>query len=285
MPNRTRSNRTARQGRNWSSNELDAYNIRITTVDTNTFFGISELPTPAVSPVIFNHADAPSGLELSFGDSSFFRALHHTTLDRPGHRDWYDLSYCILGPILQLETAGPHGRILYQLPKFQFIMNNRRVYATPSASIHDLADGHFVLLVETETTETVSFPLLPSCCCASLTPTKIDGDREGPRLVADALAAFTADNNKRTDAGLAPMASQRYIGMGMIRSAPRLYKITITQALLNAVVSSQPPAEETIIERFVPPVPNMDNFIVDGMVPLQNRYICFQCFEALKALL
>jgi hypothetical protein len=59
------------------------------------------------------------------------------------------------------------------------------------------------------------------------------------------------------------------------------------KALLNAVVTSQPPAEKTIIERFVPPVPNMDNFFVEGikfMTPLENRYICFQCFEALKAL-
>jgi hypothetical protein len=277
------TNRPARQGRNWTLNELDMYNIRITSVDTNTFFGISELPAPVVSPVILNHADAPAGLELSYGDSSFFRSLHRTTIDLRGYRDWHDFSYCLLGPILQLETAGPYGRILYQLPKFQFVMNQRRVYATPSASMHDL-DGYFILLVETETTETVSFPLLP-CGCASLTLTKVYEDREGPRLVADALAAFTADNNKRTDAGLALMASKRYIGIGMIRSAPRLYKITITQALLNAVVTSQLPTEETIVERFIPPVPNMDNFFVEGMTPLENRYICFQCFEALRAFL
>ena len=104
-------------------------------------------------------------------------------------------------------------------------------------------------------------------------------------VLADALAAFTADNERRTHTGLAPIPSKRYIGIGMVRSAPRLYKITITQALLNAVVTCQFPAEETVIERFIPPVPNMDNFFVEGMMPLENRHICFQCFEALRALL
>ena len=71
----------------------------------------------------------------------------------------------------------------------------------------------------------------------------------------------------------------------MIKSAPRLYKITITQTLLSAVETSQTPAEETIVERFIPPVPNLDAFFDEGMIPLENRRICLQCFEALKALI
>jgi hypothetical protein len=39
--------------KSWTFNELDAYNIRIKTVDTKAFFGISKLPEPAVDPVIF----------------------------------------------------------------------------------------------------------------------------------------------------------------------------------------------------------------------------------------
>ena len=70
----------------------------------------------------------------------------------------------------------------------------------------------------------------------------------------------------------------------MIKSAPCLYKITITQTLVNAVETSQTPVEETIIEQFIPPVPNPDTFFDEGMVPLENWCICLQCFEALKAL-
>lgn len=75
----------------------------------------------------------------------------------------------------------------------------------------------------------------------------------------------------------------------MVGVAPRFYKITITQALEDAVRRSQfPVAEtlaETIVQRFVPPVPNMASFLCQGMLPLDNRQICFQCFEALRTLL
>src|ERR1700761_2611445 len=128
------------------------------------------------------------------------------------------------------------------------------------------------------------FPLLP-CGYASLTPTKLSlsRDRVESRLVASALGAFSADNSKRTGLGLPPMPSKRYIGIVMIGTAPRFYKITVTQSLVDAVMASQIP-EETIIQRFVPPVPDAHNFLQDGMVPLDNRRVCFQCFEALKTL-
>ena len=81
------------------------------------------------------------------------------------------------------------------------------------------------------------------------------------------------------------MASKRYIGIVTIRTAHFLYKITVTQALLDAVRNSQFPSQETIVERFIPPVANVDDFLRDGMLPLDNRHISFQCYEALKVLL
>ena len=103
--------------------------------------------------------------------------------------------------------------------------------------------------------------------------------------MANALGAFSVDNDKRTENGLAPMASKRYIGIVTIGSARFFYKITITQALVDAVMNSQFPAQETIVKRFIPPVPNLDDFLRDGMLSLDNRRISFQCYEALKNLL
>ena len=93
------------------------------------------------------------------------------------------------------------------------------------------------------------------------------------------------DNEKRAEEGLAPMTSKRYIGIVTIGLAHFFYKITITQALVDAVMNSQCPTQETIVERFIPPVPNLDDFLRDGMMSLDNRRICFQCYEALKNLL
>jgi hypothetical protein len=103
--------------------------------------------------------------------------------------------------------------------------------------------------------------------------------------VATALGAFSVDNDKRTANGLPPILSKRYIGIVTIGSAPLFYKITITQALVDAVVDSHFPTEETIVERFIPPVPDVDDFLHDGMLSLDNRRTCVQCYEALKTLL
>jgi hypothetical protein len=106
-----------------------------------------------------------------------------------------------------------------------------------------------------------------------------------PRLVAKALAAFSTDNYDRTAVGLLPIPSKRYIGIVMIGLAPLFYKITITQALVDAVMADQSPAEETIIQCFIPPVPSISSFLHQGMLPLEDRHICLQCFEALRTLL
>jgi hypothetical protein len=104
--------------------------------------------------------------------------------------------------------------------------------------------------------------------------------------VATALGAFSVDNDKRTANGLAPMSSKMYVGIVTIGSSAHFfYKITITQALVDAVANSQFPDQETIIERYIPPVPDVDDFLRDGMMSLDNRRICFQCYEALKTLL
>jgi len=109
-------------------------------------------------------------------------------------------------------------RIVYQRLPLPFIMNKRWFDAIPNFSLWD--ENYVLLLVETETHPR---------------------DREEPRLVASAIGAFTEDNFRRTDAGLPPLPSKRYIGITMIKSAPRLYKITITQSLVDAVKTAQTP--------------------------------------------
>ena len=72
----------------------------------------------------------------------------------------------------------------------------------------------------------------------------------------------------------------------MVGSAPVFYRIPVTTALLQAVSAAQYPEEETIVLRYIPPVPDQVAYITAvGMRPLVNRRIVLQCFEAFKALL
>jgi hypothetical protein len=71
----------------------------------------------------------------------------------------------------------------------------------------------------------------------------------------------------------------------MIGTAPIFYRITVTTALLQALATASYPQEETIVLKFIPPVPNQNRYRIDGMRPLDNRHIILQCFEAFKAVI
>ena len=93
------------------------------------------------------------------------------------------------------------------------------------------------------------------------------------------------NNLRRRIFGLAPLDSKYIPAIIMVGSAPIFYRIPVTTALLDALTSATYPAEETIVLRYVPPVPNHFTYSKVGMRPLVNRRIVLQCFEAFKALL
>jgi hypothetical protein len=252
------SQRPAKPGKSWTFHELDAYKIRINTVDTKAFFGISDLPEPAVDPVILQNVDVPHDLELPYDLRLFFVYLHDSTdKSQPACVDTFTCH--LLGRVLRLDQ--PRG-LTRARATFSFIMSGRRVSAKADVSLR--RGDYQTILVQRD---------------------RLSRDKAEPRLVATVLGAFSTDNDKRIANGLAPILSKRYIGIVTIGSAHHFYKITITNALVDAVMNSQLPAQETIMERFLPPVSNADDFLRDGMLSLDNRRACFQCYEALKTLL
>ncbi len=71
----------------------------------------------------------------------------------------------------------------------------------------------------------------------------------------------------------------------MIGTAPIFYHMIITAALINALVMSTYPAELTILLKCVPPVPNSAKYAFQGIRPLENCHIVFQCLEAFKVVI
>jgi hypothetical protein len=108
---------------------------------------------------------------------------------------------------------------------------------------------------------------------------KIDPE---PQLIAEAIAAFYENNKALRAAGLPTLQSKTFAGITMVGTAPTFYKIPVTEELLTSLATSQYPPQATIVEKFFPPVPSLARLSNDGMRPLANRRIIFQCFEALK---
>ncbi|KAH9175787.1 hypothetical protein EDB89DRAFT_1944252 [Lactarius sanguifluus] len=254
--------RSAKPGSDWRYSDLDSYNIWIQTVHTQEFFGVPHLPAPAVNPIILDHVSTPVGLHLPQEVRLFFRYLAATTCVDADQALVHDFLNHLLGQVLQFDEL---NRIIFQRTDLHFVMSQQLVCAAPDFALRDSEDRTTLLVQEDKG--------------------PLSQDQAEPQLVADALAAFHTDNSSCVAMGLPPSPSKRYLGIVMVGVAPRFYKIVITQALEDAVRHSQFPAEETIVQRFVPPVPNMATFLCQGMLPLDNRRICFQCFEALRTLL
>ena len=71
-------------------------------------------------------------------------------------------------------------------------------------------------------------------------------------------------------------------GIIMVGTAPIFYHTTVTAALIDALVTSTYPEEPTIVLKCIPPVPNPAKYAIQGIRPLENRRIVFQCLEAFK---
>ena len=71
----------------------------------------------------------------------------------------------------------------------------------------------------------------------------------------------------------------------MIGTAPIFYRILVTVRLLEALATATYSQEKTIVLKFIPPVPNQEQYRDDGMHPLANRQTVLQCFEAFKTVI
>ena len=120
--------------------KLDAHNIRINTVDIQTFFGISPLPVPTVNPVILQHADLGHAISLKLPDDLrlFYIYLRDSTdRDHPTCID--DFTRHLLGNILHIGLA----RIRSTFP---FIMDGRRFNILHDVSVS--REGYQIILVQ-----------------------------------------------------------------------------------------------------------------------------------------
>ena len=177
----------------------------------------------------------------------------------------------------------PPPRIIEHQSNFTFLMGGMRVSAIPDLTIRE-GVGNLLLIQE----DKVSLQSLHGYSTAVADNTKrrtrtYHADRAEPQLVAEFVGAYRSDESRRAREELPVIVlPHTYFGLIMTGVAPRFYKITITTNFLSAVNASLPARVQVVDQRFTPSVPDPGNFDFDGMVPLNNRSICLQAFEALR---
>ncbi|KAJ7583345.1 hypothetical protein C8J56DRAFT_207455 [Mycena floridula] len=246
--------RNAKSGNEWTSNELDAYNIRIVEQSQNTFF---EDPLPAYQgPAGFIlHEDRVQGLDSP--SLSLLKRLDLAKMVVEGEESAVD---DFAAEVLRALGYEREQTVVRTRKNIRLQMCGELVFVKTDVCLMD-ADSSLLLLVQEDKSH-----MNPS-------------DPEA-QLVAEAIAAFQHNNKKRVDElFLDPLVQQVIPGITMVGTFPRFYKIHVTTQLDHCIRHGEHPAATTMVYRHTPRVPRRRS---EGMKPLENRELVLRCYEAFK---
>jgi hypothetical protein len=107
--------------------------------------------------------------------------------------------------------------------------------------------------------------------------------RPEPQVIAEAIAVYQYNNRRRQMAGLPTLEAMTIPCITIVDMRPTFYLVPVTQALSNAVVTSQYPENPTTVVKCVTFLgPNHQ--YSEGMETPEYRRVAFQHFVAFKSL-
>jgi len=268
--------RSAKSGSDWTQNDLRAFNITIQRVDSTVFFGSPDLPQPAVSQVVLQNERKPNNVQLDKPDRQFFSLLN--AAERGFEESAVDDFAVHVFRMMGYDDNG--DRIIRTRKAIQLFMCGHKVVAQTDVCVMEENLFQYLLIQEDRVCRTIGM-------FVSTSPNPSSQRSESyndpvPQLVAEAIAAFSSNNHRKSVANVPQDAHALMRGITMVGTTAMFYRIPVTQQLVDAVAIGAYPAEETVISQFIPPVPALGSYPEDGMRPLVNRHIVFQCSEAFK---
>ncbi|KAG1724297.1 uncharacterized protein EDB91DRAFT_143068 [Suillus paluster] len=249
--------RNAKSGNDWTSNELLAYNITVDYQDAATFFEIENLPQPTANPDILT----ASGPNDAVDDSVYelLRTMDLAMSPAPAEESAVD-DYAVL--LLRALGYTKRGRVLRTRKDIPLVICAENRHVKTDVCIID--DNQILLLVQEDKRH-------------------LDSSDAEPQLIAEAIAAFAANNlTRQRTFGQRPIYSKVMAGIVMNGTAPTFYKIEITAALVTAVAGGVYPEARTTVYAHIPNIPRPNRRWSEGMRPLDNRAIIISCYEAFK---
>ncbi|KZT12262.1 uncharacterized protein LAESUDRAFT_809075 [Laetiporus sulphureus 93-53] len=244
----------------WTQNDTLAYNIRVEYQDATTFFQSASLPLPLVDNLYHELLTLSNPDEASNDEVyTLLRTLDLATTSPAGEESAVDDFAVNL--FRMLGYAG-RGRVALTRKAISlFICGEDRHVKTDVCILNNL---DILLLVQED-------------------KRYLDGSDPETQLIAEAIAAFRANNDTRVRAlGQAPLERKVLPGITMKGTMPIFYKIPVTAALVKAVQLGQYPAEETVVYAHLPEVPRPARRYSEGMRPLNNRQRILSYYEAFR---
>ncbi|KIJ07131.1 hypothetical protein PAXINDRAFT_38846, partial [Paxillus involutus ATCC 200175] len=203
--------RSAKAGSEWTQNELDAYNIKLSFQNATTFFNTPVLPEPTVNQEVLTTVSADDTVIednyrlLTQLDLAMLPAeAGESAVDDFAVELFHALGY----------THRP--RAVRTRKEIRLLICGEYKYAKPDVCIIDRSKDDIILLVQ----EDKGFVRDPN---------------PSAPLVAEAIAAFQTNNVRRVTSGLDPLEDKIIACIIMVGTSTTFFKVPITTELVQCV--------------------------------------------------
>jgi hypothetical protein len=251
--------RSAKSGSDWTSNELQAYNICVQPLISRVFFGFE--PSSTLTQL---DPDFVSGTLDSEGLSDHtYRLLQYLNLAahaNSGQESAIDDFAKEVLRVVGFEERGTLLRSRFAIPLTICGDSSR----TAQADVCLIHGNSAILLVVQEDKTTIS-----------------NRDPEA-QVIAQAIAAFQYNNRVRSRIGLRELEGMDIPCITMVGTRPIFYIVPVTRALSNAVITAQYPQATTQVLKCV--VSPSSRRLSDGMEVPDFRRVALQHYDAFKVL-
>ena len=250
--------RSSKSGSDWTSNELIAYNINIRTQSPQAFFRRhAEATLEDVDPLLINSTvDADNVPDDTFKYLSYLDVASNATQEA-----FIDLFSQETLRVLGFEER---GLILGARVVIPLIICGDSLRSAQTDVC--LLDRRSMILLVLQEDKTVFNKTQPE-----------------PQVIAEAIAAYQYNNEKRQTRGLPILDAMTIPCITMVGTRPTFYLVPVTQALSDAVVTGQYPETPTTVVKCVTYLGH-NRRISEGMETPEYRQLAFQCFVAFKGL-
>ena len=248
--------RSAKSGSDWTRNELIAYNIKIVPQTPNQFFGAVGASLAHLDPLIITGFVDTENLS-----DATLRYLTH--LDHAAHAGQESLIDEFSRQTLDLLGYSERGLTLYTRFSIPLTICGDDKSAQTDVCLVNGRTMILLILQEDKTVFNISDP--------------------EPQVIAEAIAAYQYNNNKRERRGLAVLDEMIFPCITMVGTRPTFYLVPVNQALSDAVTTGQYPPAPTEVKKCVT-VAGHNRSLSEGMDRPEYRRVALERFMAFKTL-
>lgn len=246
--------RTSKSARDWTANELYAYNITVVPQNKEAFFDTTDFTEPSLPG--FMVAETRQDAR----DKRTRQLLHYLELAMDPKSGHETAVVNFAAELLKSLKYDDEDSIVFTQRTIPFLTCGKNSVAQIDVCVID-EDGMIMLLLQEDKRLTNM------------------NDPEA-QVIAAAIATYAFNNRKRErDLNLPGHKAIILPCLTMTGSTPVFYQILISGSLLKAVQTGTYPETETRVHRFIPALPRGNS---EGMRPLANRLEILRCLGAFK---